>query len=135
MHVVIRRIRAPRRGRSAATALLLAMTLLALPASASAAPFRAILHAPNHTPKANTKWWITVDVTRGTTKLSGTVRYQFVFGGHVVSKQPGHSFTDGLYRDDLVFPPSSVGISLTLQTIVKTKYGTVTLPWAVNTKK
>jgi len=134
MPVVDRLIRAPRRGRIAAAAFLTIM-LLALPASASAAPFTAVLHAPNHTPKANTKWWITVNVTRGSTKLSGTVRYQFVFGGQVVSKQAGHGFSNGFYRDSLVFPPTSIGINLTLQTVVKTKYGTVTLPWTVKTKK
>lgn len=126
--------RALRRGRVAAVALV-AAALLALPASALAAPFKAVLHAPNHTPKANTKWKITVDVTRGRAKLSGSVKYQFVFDGAVVGRQPGHSFTGGVYHDGLVFPASAVGMKLTLRTIVKTKYGTVTLPWTVMTKK
>ena len=126
--------RAPRRGRMIVAAVV-AVVLLALPASASAAPFKAVLHAPNHTPKVNTKWKITVDVTRGPTKLSGSVRYEFVFAGAVVGKQPGHRFTGGVYRDALVFPASAVGMKLTLLTIVKTKYGTVKLPWAVMTQK
>ena len=126
--------RAPRRGRMIVAAVV-AVVLLALPASASAAPFKAMLHAPNHTPKVNTKWKITVDVTRGAAKLSGSVKYEFVFGGAVVGHQPGHSFTNGVYRDGLVFPASAVGMKLTLRTIVKTKYGTVTLPWTVMTQK
>jgi len=122
-----------------AVAALVTVAVLALPASASAAPFKAVLHAPNHapnhTPKVNTKWKITVDVTRGAAKLSGSVKYEFVFGGAVVGHQPGHSFTNGVYRDGLVFPASAVGMKLTLRTIVKTKYGTVTLPWTVMTQK
>lgn len=121
--------------RRAVALALLTVVLLTLPASASATAFKAVLHAPNHTPTVNTKWWITVDVTRGTTKLSGSVRYEFVFDGQTVSNQPGHGFTGGVYKDSLVFPSSAIGMKLTLRTIVKTKYGTVTLPWTVDTKK
>jgi len=113
----------------------LIIALLALPASASAAPFKAVLHAPNHTPKVHAKWRITVDVTRGSQKLSGSVRYEFLFAGQVVSHQSGHKFRAGVYRDALVFPASAVGMQLTLDTIVKTKYGTVKLPWTVTTKR
>ena len=121
-------------------AALVAAAALALPASApagvmteTAGSVKAVLHAPNHSPTVNQKWWITIDVTRGKTELGGRVRYQFVLGGAVVGKQPGHSFAGGHYRDWLKFPAQSVGIKLTLQTIVKTKYGTVTLPWTVTT--
>ena len=134
MAVLDRRARPSRAGRVAVAALV-TVVALAVPASASAAPFKAVLHAPNHSPKANTKWKITVDVSRGTTKLSGSVRYEFLFGGVVVSRQAGHRFTNGVYSDGLVFPTSAVGMKLTLRTIVKTKYGTVTLPWTVMTQK
>jgi hypothetical protein len=129
-----RRARADRRGRLAAVATLM-VVLLAFPAGASAAPFRAVLHAPDHAPKVNAKWRITVDVTRGSQKLAGSVRYEFLFAGQVVSHQSGHKFSGGVYRDALVFPASAVGMTLTLDTIVKTKYGTVTLPWTVTTKR
>src|ERR1700759_859398 len=129
-----RRVGAHRRGRLAVAALLM-VALLALPAGASAAPFTAGLHAPNHTPKVNAKWKITVDVNRGSQKLSGTIRYEFLFAGQVVSHQSGHKFSGGVYRDALVFPASAVGMTLTLDTIVKTKYGTVKLPWTVTTKR
>jgi hypothetical protein len=111
------------------------VALLALPAVASAAPFTAMLNAPNHTPKVNAKWRITVDVTRGSQKLAGSVRYEFLFAGQVVSHQSGHKFSGGVYRDALVFPASAVGMTLTLDTIVKTKYGTVKLPWTITTKR
>ena len=112
---------------------LLAALALAVPATASAAAFKAHLTAPNHSPTANKPWPITVTATRGATKLSGSVRYQFLLYGSVVSRQPGHSFTRGIYHDVLMFPSTAVGSSLTLRVIVKTKYGTVDLNWAVKT--
>lgn len=131
------RVGASRRSRSFVAALvtLLAAALLALPANGSAAPFKAVLHAPDHAPTVQAKWRITVDVTRGAQKLSGSIRYEFLFAGQVVSHQSGHKFSGGVYRDALVFPASAVGMTLTLDTIVKTKYGTVKLPWTVTTKK
>jgi len=107
---------------------------LVVPASASAAAFTARLTAPNHTPTANKLWPITVTATRGRTKLSGSVRYEFLYSGSVVSHQPGHSFRGGVYHDTLKFPTESVGYPLTLRVIVTTKYGTVDLDWAVKTR-
>jgi hypothetical protein len=109
--------------------------MVAVPAAASAASFSAVLHAPNHTPTMNQKWWITVDVTRGTTKLSGDVNYVFLFSGSIVSHQPGHKFSKGVYKDDLIFPAAAVGKPLTLRIVVKTKYGTKNLNWNVTTKQ
>ena len=112
-----------------------AVTLLALltPALASATSFKAVLHAPNHSPVENKKWWITVDVTSGKQKLSGDVNYRFLFEGMTVSHQPGHKFKNGLYKDALLFPAAAVGKPLTLQVVVTTKYGTKYLPWTVKT--
>jgi hypothetical protein len=107
---------------------------LVVPASASAAAFTAHLKAPNHTPTANKLWPITVTATRGQTKLSGSVNYEFLYDGSVVSHQAGHSFKGGVYHDTLKFPSDAVGYPLTLRVIVKTRYGTVDLDWAVKTK-
>jgi hypothetical protein len=118
-------------------ALMLTATALALslPVSASAAaPFTAHLQAPNHTPTAGKKWYITVTATHGKTKLSGSVNYQFLFSGSVVGHQKGHSFKGGVFHDWLLFPNKSVGFSLTLRVVVKTSYGTVDLPWTVNVR-
>lgn len=107
---------------------------LAIPASASAAAFTANLTAPNHQPKANKKWPITVTVTRGDRKLSGSVRYAFLYQGVVEARRPGYSFKHGIYHDTLVFPDAAIGHTLSLHVIVQTKYGTVVLPWWVKTR-
>jgi hypothetical protein len=116
--------------------LALAVVALALviPAAASAAPFTARLSAPNHQPKANKKWWITVTATHGSTKLNGSVDYSFLFDGQVVSRYPGHAFTHGHFRDWLLFPKRAIGHTITLQINVHTNYGTVKLPWWIKTK-
>jgi hypothetical protein len=105
-----------------------------VPASALASAFTAHLQAPNHAPAANRSWPITVTATRGGAKLSGSVKYEFVYDGSVVSRQPGHSFSGGVYHDTLKFPDEAVGYALTLRVIVTTKYGAVDLDWAVKTK-
>jgi hypothetical protein len=115
--------------------LLALLVALALPASALAAAFKLTPHIANHTPTVNVKWPITVDVTKGKLKLNGSVKYEFLFQGSVVSHQPGHGFTHGVYRDTLLFPPDSLGQQLTLRIIVKTKYGTEHLDWAVMSKQ
>jgi hypothetical protein len=118
------------------TALVIAGLVLALavPAAASAAAFSAKLTAPNHTPTANKRWPITVTVTRGRTKLSGSVRYQFLFEGQLEASRPGHAFTGGVFHDSLLFPGEAIGHVLSLHVIVKTKYGTVELPWWIKTR-
>lgn len=108
---------------------------LALPATASAGGFTARLQAPNHTPKAGRDWPITVTARRGRAKLSGSVRYEFLFQGQIVSRQPGHRFKHGLYRDKLLWPAAAIGHKLTLRVVVKTRYGTDRIDWAIRVHK
>jgi hypothetical protein len=107
---------------------------LALPAPAAAASLTAHLQAPNHSPVVGKKWYITVTVTDNGKKIGGSVRYEFLFAGMVVSTQPGHSFKAGVYHDWLLFPKKSVGYPLTLRVVVKTSDGTANLDWKVNVK-
>jgi hypothetical protein len=122
--------------RSTLGVLTMAITALALalPAPAAASSISAHLSAPNHSPIAGKKWYITVTISRGGRKLSGSVKYQFLVDGTVVGTQPGHSFKGGVYRDWLLFPKDAVGHPLTLRVVVKTNYGTVNLDWAVETR-
>jgi len=117
--------------------LALALTLtLALPSTALAAAFKIRPHIANHTPKINVKWPVRLTITRGKTRLSGTVKYQFLFDGSVVSRQPGHRFTHGNYRDTMIFPAQSLGEPLTLRILVTVpRYGTEHLDWKISTHK
>lgn len=116
----------------------LALSLIvtaALPAAAQAASFKITPHIRNHTPIVNRKWPVELIVTAGRKRLSGSVRYEFLFEGTVVSHQRGHGFTRGVYRDTLLFPPRSLGQPLTLRFVVKTRYGTRHLDWALKTRQ
>lgn len=114
-------------------ALLAALVVMALPATALAGGFTAHLYVPNHQPKVG-RWPIKVTATRGSQKLSGSVSYRFLLNGTQVSKQPGYSFTHGVYYDTLVWPKRAVGHTITLQVVVKTRYGTDYLNWWIKVR-
>jgi hypothetical protein len=122
-------------GRRAIFPVLALVAVLAMPSAALAASFKLTPHITNHTPTINKNWPVIVDVTRGKVKLSGSVKYQFLFGGAVVSTQKGHTFKNGVYRDNMIFPSSSLGEPLTLRIVVKTKYGTEHLDWKVTAQR
>jgi hypothetical protein len=107
---------------------IVGMLALALPASALAGGFTARLYPSSHTPKVGA-WPLTVTATRGRQKLSGSVNYQFLFQGIVVSRQPGHSFSNGVFHDKLIWPKRAIGNTITLRVVVKTRYGTDYLNW------
>lgn len=131
--------RGGRRLRPAALATVTAIAALALPTSASAAGrFKIVVHIANHRPTAGKRWPIELVVTHGHRRLSGTVRYQFMFAGVVVRTQPQHGafrFRHGVYRDQLIFPRQSVGQPLTLRFLVRTRYGTERADWKLETRR
>lgn len=100
-------------------------------------PVHATLRAPNHSPVMNKGWPYAVSVMDASGHpLSGTVTVQFLFGGQVVGRDtpPTHPLRNGRWHDVLKFPPRSVGIPLTFETVVHTPAGTVTLNWPVKVK-
>ncbi|MGC9221050.1 MAG: hypothetical protein ACP5H2_06820 [Solirubrobacteraceae bacterium] len=122
-------------GRRLAAAAAVSAAALAFPMAAMAASFKLTPHIRNHTPIINRKWPLEIDVTKGRDKLSGTVKYQFLFSGSVVSTQKGHRFKNGVYKDTMKFPPDSLGEPLTLRILVTTRYGTEHVDWKVTSKK
>lgn len=122
--------------RSALRSVFLVMAVavaLVLPASALAGGFSATLKIGSHEPKVGAQP-ITVTATRGSQKLSGTVRFQFLYQNTVVSKQPGGKLSGGVYRTKLLWPARAVGHSITLQVVVQTKYGTDKLNWWIRVR-
>ncbi len=121
--------------RSALVALPI-LAALALAGSALAAAFKVTPQIPNHRPTVGREWPIKLGVTRGRTKLSGSVSYEYLFNGSVLSKQKGHRFRGGVYTDRLVFPAKSVGQPLTLRfLIVIPSYGRQKLDWAITPRR
>jgi hypothetical protein len=135
-----RRLAAIRSRRPRSVVLLASIAALALPGPALAATsgFTIRLHIANHTPIVGKRWPIELIITRGHKKLSGTVRYQWLFAGAVIRTQPQHGaygFKHGIYQDQLVFPSQALGEPLTLRFLVRTRYGTEHADWALRTKK
>jgi hypothetical protein len=118
---------------SSVLAVLAALAVMALPATALASGFTAHLHVPSHQPKVG-KWPLRVTATRGSQKPSGSVSFRFLLDGTQVSKQPGHSFTRGVYYDTLIWPKRAVGHPITLQAVVRTRYGTDYLNWWIKVR-
>jgi hypothetical protein len=106
---------------------------LALPASALAGGFSSTLKIGSHEPKVGAQP-ITVTATHGSQKLSGTVHFQFVYQGTVVSTQPGGKLSRGVYRTKLLWPARAVGHSITLRVVVQTRYGTDDLNWWIRVR-
>jgi hypothetical protein len=128
--------RDPRPRRRAVAVAVTALAMLALPGAALAATFKLTPHIANHTPIAKRKWPITIDVTSGSKKLSGSVKYEFLFSGAIVKRQKGHSFKNGVYTDQLLFPSTAIGQPLTLRILVTVpKYGTEHIDWKVTTRR
>lgn len=134
--------------------LLGAVALLVGAASASAAPFVATFHAPNHAPKAGKNWPVTVTAkSKSGKKLRATALYEIVepISGYVCKEgpDPGHPSKTakcgagprgskpwpffGVMRDPtFIWPSRSLGIKLILRTVVTVKgLGTVNLNWNV----
>jgi hypothetical protein len=133
--------------------LAVAGALLMAAASASAAPFVAHFSAPNHNPKAGTKWPVTVTArSKSGKKLHATALYEFMYSGQVVCKvgpDPGHPsksdqcgkggrgskpwpFFGRMYDPTFIWPARAAIGALTLRTVVSVKgLGTVNLDWRV----
>jgi len=112
----------------------LCATALSVPASALAGGFTAHLYANGHQPKVG-NWPIRVTATRGSQKLSGTVRYRFFYSGQLVSTQAGGHFSHGVWRDYLAWPARAVGHTITLQVVVSTRYGTDYINWWIKVRR
>jgi hypothetical protein len=125
-----------------AGSLLVAGTSLASPTAGPAVKWTAKLTAPGHNPKARKRWPVKIVVkTAGGKAISGTVQYNFLFNGTVVQVRSclDHGNTPcrfkGTYKDVLHFPRKSIGYPLTLRFIVKTRFGTKNIDYAIKVVK
>jgi hypothetical protein len=107
-------------------------------ASVTTGPVHGALVGANHSPKIGAKWPYTVSVTDAAGQpLDGTVAINFTFGGEVVGHDtpPTHPLKNGHWHDNLKFPAQSLGQPLSLQAVVHTSKGSITLSWPVTTTR
>lgn len=126
------------RASIALAAAVLAALCAALPASAPArrAPFVAHLHAPTHSPRAHHAWRITITArTHRGSRLSGRVRYEYLYGGQVVARRSNYRFTRGVFHDTITWPSTAIGYRLVFRAVVSTRLGVVRLPYAVKVRR
>jgi hypothetical protein len=104
-------------------------------------PFRAVLHAPTHHPRAGKPWLYSVRATdlQGGPIRAG-IRMQVLFGGIAVGKvDNGKTFTFvGTWREPkkapLIWPARSRGRPLTFEAIVTARGATKRLDYTVTVK-
>jgi hypothetical protein len=104
-------------------------------------PFRAVLHAPTHTPKAGKPWLYSVRVTdlKGR-PIRARITMQVLFGGVPVGKvDSGKTFSFvGTWREPksspLIWPARSRGRPLTFEAIVTARGATKRLDYDVTVK-
>jgi hypothetical protein len=103
-------------------------------ASVRTGPVHGRLAGENHAPKVNQTWRYSVTVTDASGHpLAGTVDIEFTFGGQVVGHDtpPTHPVVDGRWHDSLKFPAQAVGEPLSVQAVVHTRLGSITLDWPI----
>jgi hypothetical protein len=106
--------------------------------SVTTGPVHATFTAPNHAPKAGVLWPYSVRVTDASGQpLSGTVAIEFTYAGSVVGHDtpPVHPVKDGHWQDKLTYPADAVGQPLTVQAVIHTTQGSVTLNWPIKVQR
>jgi hypothetical protein len=106
-----------------------------------ASPFRAVLHAPTHAPKAGKPWLYSVRVTDPQGRpIRARITMQVLFGGIPVGKVDSgktYSFL-GTWREPksspLIWPARSRGRPLTFEAVVAARGQTKRLDYTVSVK-
>ena len=105
---------------------------------ALALPFKATLHAPTHTPRANTPWPISIRATDLHARpIRARLTMRFLFAGVPVGKvDNGRVYTfRGTWREkkgeEIKFPAESRGQRLTFQALVTARGRTLKLNYWV----
>lgn len=109
-------------------------TLLPTLGATAAEGIQVTIVGESHHPSVGKRWAYTVTVTNGRgEKLSGTETTHYLFSGAVVgTEKPANvPFSDGRYRDTIVFPADAVGHPLEVEAVVDTGQGSGTARWSI----
>ncbi len=110
----------------------------AIAQAGAASAFRVTLRAPTHHPRADRAWPVSFTATYRGRPTRVRLRYEYLFGGKVVSRQnpgslksSGYRFT-GHYTDrGFVWPARAAGVRLTFRAVISGRYGTRRLDYWV----
>jgi hypothetical protein len=119
------------------TRFLITVLALVLTPAAAAAPFKATISAPTHTPKVNAKLYYTIHASRNGKPIHANLTVQIVdsFGGvhpaqfDNTTKNIVNKLFNGTFRDYVELPPESRGFKVTLRAIVRAAGRNITLTW------
>ncbi len=119
-------------------ALALASVVAAGPIAGSApaaSGFRATLSVPGHHPKAGRVWPVTVTATYNGRAITARVRYEYLYGGQVVSRQSNYRFHGRFTDHGFIWPARAVGYRLTFRAVVSSSRGTRKLDYWVQVRR
>jgi hypothetical protein len=126
------------RFRTVFLVLTIAAAVIAGPVAAqagAASGFRATLSVPGHHPKANRAWPVTVTASYRGRPVTARVRYVFLYGGQVVSRQSNYRFHGRFTDHGFSWPARAVGYRLTFRAVVSSSRGTRNLDYWVQVRR
>ncbi len=108
----------------------------------AASGLRVTMRAPTHTPKAGRHWPVRFTASHRGRATRVRLRYEFLYGGKVVSRQnpgplrrSGYRFTGHFTDREFVWPARAAGIRLTFRAVLSNRYGTRRLSYWVRVRR
>ena len=118
--------------------LVIASALVAWPGAGrapAAGGFGATLSVPGHHPKAGRPWPVTVTASYNGRPVTAHVRYAFLYGGQVVSRQSNYRFHGRFTDRGFIWPARAVGYRLTFRAVVYSSRGSRNLDYWVQVRR
>ena len=94
----------------------------------------ATLHAGTHTPTVGVPWPISVLVTNAGRPAHASIGYEYLYAGAVVARRSHYVFV-GHFHDNLEYPASAVGYTLTFRAVIVSEGATIDLDYPVQVRK
>jgi hypothetical protein len=101
----------------------------------AASGFRATLSVPGHYPRAGRSWPVTVTASYNGRAVTANVRYLFLYGGQVVSRQSNYRFHGHFTDRAFTWPARAVGYPLTFRAVVSSSRGSRKLDYWVRVRR
>lgn len=110
--------------------------------AAAASGLRVTMRAPTHRPKAGRRWPVRFTASYRGRRTRVRLRYEFLYGGRVVSRQnpgplrrSGYRFTGHFTDREFVWPARAAGYRLTFRAVLSNRYGTRRLSYWIRVRR